>query len=264
MLMNNWKEYRITKKVLLLSILLNLAFVSFSQNNDSTKVYGHFGAAVTVTNKGISLIPNLTLGKPAAIFDMSVGGKRLSFEPQFRFALEGKPWTFILWWRYKLVKKEKFQLNIGAHPAFAFKTVILTTDGTSQEITRAQHYLAGELVPSYSITNNISLSIYYLNAHGLEEDLTQSTNYLALRCNFSNIRLSEKFYMKFNPQVYYLKMDSEDGYYANATLTLARRNFPLSISTLVNRTIKTEIPVGEDFIWNVSLIYSFNNEYVRR
>jgi hypothetical protein len=245
-------------------ILLNLTYVSFSQNTDSIKAVSHFGAAVTLTNKGISLIPNLTLGKPAAIFDMSVGGKRLSFEPQFRFALDGKPWTFILWWRYKLLKPNKFQLNIGAHPAFAFKTVILTTDGTSQEIIRAQHFLAGEVIPSYSITNNISLSVYYLYAHGLEEDLTQSTNYLALRCSFSNVRLSDKFFMKFNPQVYYLKMDANDGYYANATLTLARRNFPVSVSTLVNKTIQTHIPVGEDFIWNVSLIYTFSNEYVKK
>jgi hypothetical protein len=262
--MTDSKELRISKRAFLLFVLISFTSVSFSQNYDSTKVYGHFGGAVTITNKGISLIPNLTLGKPAAIFDMSVGGKRLSFEPQFRFALEGKPWTFILWWRYKLVRKEKFQLNIGAHPAFAFKTVTITSEGESQEIIRASHFLAGEIVPSYSVSDKINLSIYYLNAHGLEEDLTQSTNYLALRCNFSNIRISEQFFLKFNPQVYYLKMDADDGFYANASLTLARRNFPLSVSSLFNKTIKTEIPVGEDFIWNVSLIYSFNNEYVRR
>ena len=262
--MKNIKVSFISKRALMLSVLLNLTNVSFSQKPDSTKVSGQFGAAVTVTNKGISLIPNLTLGKPAAIFDMSVGGKRLSFEPQFRFALDGKPWTFILWWRYKLVKKEKFQLNLGAHPAFAFKPVTLTKDGNSKEILRAQQYVAGELVPTYSISNNISLSIYYLYIHALEKDLTQSANYLALRCNFSNIRLSEKFYIKFNPQVYYLEIDTVDGYYANATLTLARRNFPFSISTLVNKTIKSEIPVGEDFIWNVSLTYFFSKEYVRK
>jgi len=67
--------------------------------------------------------------------------------------------------------------------------------------------------------------------------------------------------LRFNPQVYYLKMDEDDGFYASATLTLARQNFPVSVSALVNRTIQTDIPVGEDFIWNVSLIYSFNKKY---
>ena len=262
--MENIKEWFLLKSILLIFLLFNLSDVSFSQVNDSTKVNGHFGGAVTITNKGISLIPNLTLGKPAALFDFSMGMKKLSFEPQFRFGLDGKPWTFILWWRYKLLKSDKFQLNIGAHPAFSFKTVTLATDGISQNIIRSQRYLAGEIAPTYLLTPYISVGIYYLNAHGLEEDLTQSTNYIALRCGLSNIRLSDQFYMRFNPQIYYLKMDKNDGFYLNATVTLAKRNFPLSVSSLVNRTIKTNIPVGEDFIWNVSLIYTFNKDYIEK
>jgi len=242
-------------------ILLNLTHVAFSQNNDSTNVASYFGGAVTITNKGISLIPNLTLGKPAAIFDLSAGKKRISFEPQFRFALDGKPWTFIFWWRYKIVDSKKFRMNIGAHPAFAFKTITFPSDTVPQEIIRVQRYLAGEIVPTWLLTQNISIGLYYLPSIGLQEDGVKYTNYLALRGYFSNIRLSDQFYLRFNPQVYYLKMDEDDGFYASATLTLARQNFPVSVSALVNRTIQTDIPVGEDFIWNVSLIYSFNKKY---
>jgi hypothetical protein len=160
-----------------------------------------------------------------------------------------------------LYKSGKFLLNIGAHPAFSFKTVTLITDGHSQNIIRSQRYLAGEIAPTYLLTQNISVGIYYLNAHGLEEDLTQSTDYLAFRCGFSNIRISNQFYISLNPQIYYLKIDKNDGFYINATATLAKRNFPLSVSSLVNKTIKTNIPVGENFIWNVSLIYTFNKDY---
>jgi hypothetical protein len=251
-----------TKRTLSLFVLINLAYVAFSQETDSTKVPSRFGGAVTVTNKGISLIPNLTLGKPAAIFDLSVGKKRLSFEPQFRFALEGKPWTFIFWWRYKIVESKKFRMNIGAHPAFAFSTVTFPYDTVPQEIIRVQRYLAGEIVPTYTITKNISVGMYYLPSIGLQDDGVKYTNYLGLRFYFSNIRLSDKFYMRFNPQIYYLKMDANDGFYANATLFLAKRNFPFSVSAMGNRTIQTNIPVGEDFIWNISLIYSFNKDYV--
>jgi hypothetical protein len=260
--MKNNKGWHITKNALSIIVLLNLTCVSFSQNTDSIKVASHFGGAVTITTKGISIIPNLTLGKPAAIFDLSMGKGKLSFEPQFRFALEGKPWSFIFWWRYKILEAEKFRINIGAHPAIAFRTITVTTDGVPQEIIRAQQYLAGELVPTYLLTKNISIGMYYLYARGLEEDITQNTNYLGLRCNFSNIRLSDQFFMRFNPQIYYLKMDANDGYYLNATLTLAKRNFPFSVTTLINKTIQTEIPVGESFLWNVSLIYSFNKDYV--
>jgi hypothetical protein len=260
--MKSKKVLHTTKKALTFFVLLNLTNVSFSQQTDSTKVTSHFGGTVTITNKGISLIPNLTLGKPAAIFDLSVGKKRISFEPQFRFALEGKPWTFIFWWRYKIVDGKKFRLNIGAHPAFAFKTITFPYDTVPQEIIRVQRYLAGEIVPTYSMAKNISVGLYYLPSIGLQDDGVKYTNYLGFRFYFSNIRLSDKFYMRFNPQIYYLKMDSDDGIYANATLFLARQNFPLSVSAMVNSTIQTNIPVGEDFIWNISLTYSFNNDYI--
>jgi len=74
------KGMSVTKSASLFIVLLSLTYVSFSQKADSKKVPGHFGGAVSITNNGVSLIPNLTLGKPAAVFDMNVG-KRLTFEP---------------------------------------------------------------------------------------------------------------------------------------------------------------------------------------
>nr|MBP6073208.1 hypothetical protein [Flavobacterium sp.]MBP6100608.1 hypothetical protein [Flavobacterium sp.] len=62
-----------------------------------------FSGGITVTNNGISLLPTFTLGKPAAIFDFAVKSKRWSFEPQLRFSLEGKPWSFVFWGRYKVI-----------------------------------------------------------------------------------------------------------------------------------------------------------------
>ncbi|MCX6255156.1 MAG: hypothetical protein NTV31_11855, partial [Bacteroidia bacterium] len=157
------------KKVLLLAVLLNLSFLVFSQMTESTKEPNHFNGSVAVTNNGISFIPTFTLGKPAVIFDLSVG-KRLSFDPQLRFALEGKPWSFIFWWRYKLIKTEKFLFTMGAHPALAFKTVTISTEGGSKEIIMAQRYLAGELSPNYFLAKNISIGLYYLYAHCFEKD----------------------------------------------------------------------------------------------
>jgi len=114
---------------LLFAIFLLLTHSGFSQNSDSTKVVSHFGGAVTVTNNGISFIPTFSLSKPAVIFDLSVGN-RLSFEPQFRFSLEGKPWSFLFWWRYKLLKKDRFSMNLGTHLGLSFKTVTETTNGS--------------------------------------------------------------------------------------------------------------------------------------
>lgn len=250
------------KKALILLVFTSLFYFSFSQKPDSLKVPAHFGGSALITTKGISTIPNLTLGKPAAIFELSMG-RRLSFEPQFRFALEGKPWSFLFWFRYELVNSKKFLVKIGAHPAYVFKTITDSINGDPTEIIRTQRYLAGDLAPSFLLTKNISVGFYYLYSHGVEKDITQHTNYLAFRTNFSNVQLTNRLYLKFLPQIYYLRMDGNDGFYFNAVLSLALKKFPLSISSLVNKTIQTNIPVGEDFLWNVSLIYTFNNKYVR-
>lgn len=102
--MNKDYESNLFKRALILIILVNLCNVSFSQKPDTIEVPGHFSCGVTIAGKGISTLPNLTLGKPAGIFDLATGRKNLSFEPQLRFALEGKPWMFLIWWRYKLAK----------------------------------------------------------------------------------------------------------------------------------------------------------------
>jgi hypothetical protein len=70
--------------------------------------------------------------------------------------------------------------------------------------------------------------------------------------------------MRFYPQVYYLRMDDMDGFYYTSTITLARKDFPLSVSSLISTPFKTSIPQDKNLIWNVSLTYSFNKEYVEK
>lgn len=243
-------------------MFLNVPCNIFSQKSDSTKVASHFGGSVTVTTKGISTIPNLTLGKPAALFTMSVG-RKLSFDPEFRFALEGKPWTFIFWLHYEFLNTEKLKIRAGVNTALNFVTIPVTTDNFSDDIIWARRSLTGDLAPVYLLTKNISVGPYYMYIRNFEINTTINTHLLALRMGFSNIKLPKHFMMRINPQVYYLKMDAYKGYYFNAALTLANSKFPLAVSALINKALKTEIPIGEDFLWNVSLIYTFSDEYVR-
>lgn len=249
---------------LLFIVLSGITQAAFSQRNDSTRSVNHLGGVVTVTNNGISLLPTFSLGKPAVMFDMNVGNRRLTFEPQFRFSLKGKPWNFLFWWRYKLLHTGKFRLQVGAHPAIAFRKVPVTVNGDVSETTVAQRYLAGEFSPSYFITKNFSVGLYYLHAHGFAESSTSNTHFITVNSSLSNIRLSEQFSLRFSPQAFYLRMDEKSGYYVTSTLALAKRNFPLSLQSILNKTIRSNIPARNDFVWNVSLIYSFNREYVSR
>ena len=248
---------------LLLVIFLTLSFIVYSQEKDSTKAVTHFSASVTINSKGISTIPNFTLGKPAAIFFMSVG-RKISFEPEFRFALEGKPWMYILWWRYELLKTDKFNIGMRANASLNFKTIPFITDGISSKKIVAERALTGDLYPTYSLTKNISAGVYYMYVRGIEEYSVKNIHYLALRCNFSNIKLSDQFYARFYPQAYYLRMDKNYGYYVSASLALGRRNFPVFLSSLITTPLQSRIPNDNGTLWNVGLTYTFNKEYVEK
>ena len=254
--MNSINLLQHSKSSVILLILINLTHFTFAQKADSLKPKIQVSGAISVTNNGISVIPTFMLGKPATIFDLVVRKKNFSFEPQFRFAIEDvKPWSFVFRMRYKLIQTEKFRMGIGAHPSTVFSNTTAMVNGVSKDFISVKRYWATELTPTYSISKNVSVGVYYLYSRGLA-DATRNTNFIALSSNFSNIKLSDEIYMKIAPQVYYLRMDDSEGYYATSTFTLAKKDFPLSISSVINKKIQSTIP-SEDFVWNVSLVYSY-------
>jgi hypothetical protein len=263
--MRNPVEHRICPQVsgLIRSVCLLLAFSccaprAFSQETDSSRYPLHVTGAVTITNKGISTIPTFTLGKPALIFDMSLARRKLRFEPQLRFALEGKPWSFLFWWRYPLVETGKFRLRAGAHPALSFKTVLQTTGGVSEKVIVVQRFLAGELSSSYQLTRHVGVGTYYLYSHGLEHNAIQQMHYVGLNPTVSNMALPGQVVLQLHPQVYYLNLDGIDGFYVTSRVVLTKQDFPFVLSAMMNKVLQTRIATSEDFIWNVSLAYAFD------
>jgi len=250
------------RKSLLLVLIICITYSSFSQNTDTIKKLTHFGAGISVTHNGIAFVPAFSLGKPAAIFDLSVG-RRLSFDPQFRFALEGKPWAFLFSWRYKLLTKNKLRLTLGAHPSFNFRTVT-STDSLTITNTFVRRYWTMDVSPHYFIGKNISIGAYYLYSHGLDKDAIKNTQLISVNSNFSNLNLSEQFFMRITAQAYYLKQIEYDGFYLTSTLVLAKKNFPLSLSSILNKAIQSDIPGSKDFIWNLILTYSLNKFFVEK
>ena len=254
------KIQSLIRVLILICLFSGLTSVYLKAQKPDTLKTSYFTGAFTLTTKGLSTFPNLTLGKPAAIFDFSAGGEKFRFEPTLRFALDGKPWTFIFWCRYEFFKSDKFQFKLGAHPAFAFKTITVTENGVTKDVMRAQRFLAGEISPVFFIGKNVSLGPYYIYAHGLEKDIVQHSNFVSFRVNFSSINLSDQYFLKWMAQGYFLKMDENDGFYINTNLSANRKNFPLSISSTINYKIESSIP-GDDFLLNVNLTYAFGGKY---
>lgn len=222
----------------------------------------HFSGSTSVTNNGISLVPSFSLGKPATLFLLSFGGERFSVDPDIRFSLNGKPWTFLFWARYKVFNEGKFRMNTGVHLGLNFRNGTLLTNSTPYEVNVVRRYLAGELAPNYFVARTVSIGAYYLYSRGVDNGTIQATHFVTLNSNFSHIPLAKQVYLRVTPQVYYLYQDGHTGEYVTASFTLAKNNFPLSLSSILNKRIRSNIPGSKDFNSNLSLVYSFNRRYV--
>lgn len=249
-------------KLLLFFILAHLALVSFSQQTDSIKSISHFSGSVNATNNGISLVPNFSLGKPAVIVNLSAGKGRFSFDPDIRFSLSAKPWTMLFWVRYKNLPKGKFRLTTGAHLGLNFKTITLPINGDTAETNVVRRYLAAEFSPNYFVTKNISAGLYYLYSHGLDAGTVKNTHFVVLNTNFTNIKIANQIFARFTPQVYYLKQDVRHGFYFTSSISISKKNFPVSVSALINQRLSGDIAGSKNFLWSASLIYSFNRNYI--
>lgn len=248
---------------LLLMFLCCFNQIASAQKNDSTSArINSFGGAVTIQSKGISTIPNLTLGKPAAVFDMRVG-RKLTFEPQFRFALDGKPWAMIFWWKYTSQISNKLRLNYTTNYSLSYKAMsYYTSTGTSQEIIRTTRYFAAGLEPNFQVNKYLGIGVYLFYTYGVEEFITKNTYMVSFRPGISNIPFAKNTTARITPEVYYLKMDDKEEVYLNARFSINKKNFPLSVSGLINKPLKSDIPSDYDFLWNVGLSYTFGKKYI--
>lgn len=256
-------------KVIIRYALLGAAFSTlptflFAQETDTTTASLIIAGKIDVTNNGFSFVPAFSLGEPAAIVDLSVRWKRFSFEPQFRSSLKGKPWSYIFIYRYKIITDKKFQFTIGAQlPSMVFTDKTTTSGGITSTSLAANRFIVGELITSYSINTKVNIGMFYLYSHGVQEDTFQDGHFLSLRAAFSKIKLSKQFQMNFAPQLFYLRLDENDGYYFSGNLSIEKTNFPISIGSMMYKAFRTDV-AGKDFDWNISLIYSFNKTFTQQ
>ncbi len=247
------------KLVLLLLFIISRQNV-FAQVKDSTvkDPEFHLSGNLSMNHNGMSMIPSFSLGKPAFIAELSAGKGRLSFDPQFRFDLDGlKPWSFVFWFRYKMITKGKFRLSVGGHPAYNFKRITVTQNGSSKSMLTPVRYFAEELAPVYHFSKHASIGIYYLHSYGADSLATRQTNFITLNSTLQLLPDQSKFLLRFTPQVYYLKMDHTDGYYASAGLQLNHKTIPVFAGVQTNKKFHSTIP-GKDFVWNLYAGYTFN------
>jgi hypothetical protein len=258
-----------TKLLMLSLIISSLTVQVFAQDSDSTTVLHkaivtsadstksnfYLSGSALLTNNGINLVPTFSLNKPAAMFKF-FAGNRLTFEPEFNFSLEGKPWYFIFWIRYKLIQTEKFRLSTAGQYGLNYLETDVLINGNTVKGIVAQRYLALDIAPSYQLTKNLGVGIYYLHSHGVDPGTTNSLDFLTLNATW-NIEIAKMFQFTIAPQLYYLHQDDRHGTYITTAFNIQKKRLPLALSFIINQPLKTDIAGGQDFVWNVSLVYLF-------
>lgn len=240
-----------------IGLFVGLVAAPWSARGQSAGTPVQVSGSVNVNTKGISNVPALTLGRPAAIFDVAVRKDRWGFEPQFRFGLDGDPWSFLLWARYRAVSGSRFRLTLGAHPAFSFRRFTAAVGGVDRELLQVRRYVAGEATPTWTVTSRASAGAYYLYSRGIDFGTPRHTQLVAARATVSHPALMGRFAFQITPQVYHLLTNGESGVYVNASASIGLSNSPFSIGAIVNKPVESEVTGGQRFLWNVSVNYTF-------
>lgn len=251
---NYFKMSSYTKRKIVFFAFLLITNLLFSQK-DSLKHTEPLKASanILITNKGISLFPNLSLGKPAAILSLVVGKKHFYFEPELRWRLNGNPWSYIFWLRYRPNRTEHFSWHIGAHPSYVVRENEVMVNGVTTQRWVAQRNVAGEIVPVWHYSPKFSLALQVLASRGSDTAYgVQRSFYASLQPRLPNIPISKKFYLGFFPQVFYLELDDKSGEYYSHLLTINVKDLPYYFSSIFTYKLKSTIP-GTKTVWNVGL-----------
>lgn len=238
----------------LIYLLLSLNINTYAQKQDTIKKLKPIiaSASFNINNRGLSLFPNLTLGKPATVVNVSIGKKNIYFEPELRWALTAKPWSYIFWLRYKYKQGDKFGINFGVHPAYIIRESLVTINGKDETRYIAQRYFASELAPTYYFSNKFALGLHYLSSWGLDDYAVQRSNFYSLQPKFFNIKIYKDYNFNFFPQFFHLQQDSNKGTYVSEYIAIQKDKIPFSITSVFTYKIKSTIP-GDDVVWNIGL-----------
>lgn len=239
------------------ALLALLSVGTFAQSSDSSKNVSTFSGNIGITNNGFSIIPTFSLNHAAIVTNFSFRKRNFSFEPDIRLVPDAKKGSMLWWVKYRIVDNKKFGLRVGAHPAFTLIQRQDTENGKTQEITEMLRFAAFEVVPSYQFTKKFGASLMYLEGHGLQKHGPQLTRVLFFNTSITNIGLSKELYFNVFPSLYYLSTDGYNGSYLSATVALGHRKSPFSLQSSINQTFKSNVPGNKDFMWNVTLNYSF-------
>jgi len=240
---------------IVLTIVYIISSIGLVAQDQEKLLIDDFSGTVEITNNGIAILPIFTVGKPASIVSLKLKKHKLSFEPQIRFILEGKPWSMHFWLRYQAIESKKFRLRLGIHPALNWRSISVVTNNMERQLLESRRYAASEIAPSLRLSDKITWQGYYFYVKGFDDGL-KNGQLILTSIKFSQLRLTENLYTTLQPQLYFINLDSVQGLYTGGNISLGIKELPINLIISLNQKIISDVPT-EDFFWNLTLKYSF-------
>ncbi len=248
--------------ILILFVLVFHPMVGMAQPQGSPADTTAYSGSLGLTNNGFSIIPSFSLNSSAYLLQLRWKKKKISIDPDVRLSLDGRKGSMIYWLRYYPVEKDKFSLRMGIHPSFLFQIIETPEDPVTIDISRMTRFIAWEFAPNVQITKDWGIGFYYLNGNALQSFGAQTTHFVNLNTNISNIKLGKEIRLAVSPAFYYLNLDGYWGNYFTGTASLSHTTWPFTLQGTINQTFTSDLPDNKDFLWNISLYYQFNKKWV--
>jgi hypothetical protein len=222
-------------------------------------VTGSFSA----TNNGFSFIPAFTLGRPAGIFYLSLERNGFSFNTDVRYALEGRPWSISFISRKRVYRAGRAEVSVGLYyPGLSF-TEARDADDPGSVRVQVEQSVSPEVNLSLRATPILSVGTNYMYYRGIGAGSLRNGHYVAAWTNLGGVDLGRRLRLSASGQLFYLDLDGTGGYYGAANVVLSKQEFPVSLSSMMSKTLDSQIP-SQDFNWNVSVTYRFSASFVKR
>ena len=247
-------------------IIILISSLCFSQEND--KFY--FSGNLNINNNGIDWVPIFSRDKPSLIANFSFGNERLSVRPLIRYELNGfQPWGFDIWWNYIIKSSGKFNVSIGGvFPGVVNQKVFIKDNNLPNFIL--QPWVSAIINPSISFIFNkyFSLNLSYYEIIPLKivnKTQIESGRIFILSPVLKELIIKKKFFLKWEPMVYSVQLEkTRTGIFSAQTINIGLLNFPISLSSVMNKPIFFGDLSGKKFDWNLGLNYSFKMELLNQ
>ena len=170
-----------------------------------------------------------------------------------------------------MINKGKIHVDIGAFlPGASFQRIEVDEDKLPDIIIQPWVSTLTTTKLTYRFNDKFGLSFLYYEAFNLKtvnEDQFDGGRLFFLQPELNKIQLNDKFHINWLPQLYTIHINADKSYYgflAASTLQVGFKDFPLSIVSIVNKSIDFGNLTGKKFDYSFGINYFFDLNFIKK